>query len=73
MSSLGTILTKTDELKKTIREYSSDTFDAQASNLTTEEAEQIAHQLVSVAIQSLIDLDHLDGVRISSILEDIRS
>lgn len=54
------------KLMNLIREYESDTFSADGSNLKSWEADQIAAKLID-QIE-----DHLDGVRLSAILDEIR-
>lgn len=52
-------------LLQVIREYESDTFSADGSGLKDYEAEQIAAHLID-GIE-----EHLDGVRLSAILDDV--
>lgn len=66
------VLSKFCELIKTVREYESDTFSAEESKLTDAEALKITQSLVLRALDSLIELDELDGVIISEELENIR-
>lgn len=56
----------------TVREYESDTFSASAEKLTEEEAIDITVSLIEHAIEKLIDLETLDGVRLAEELENIR-
>lgn len=56
----------TDKLVVLIREYESDTFSAEDSKITLGESQLIAAKLID-RIE-----DHLDGVTISAILDEIR-
>lgn len=62
--------THTDEavkdLRKIVQEYESDTFSADGSGLRDYELDQVVAHLID-QIE-----DHLDGVRLSAILEKIR-
>ena len=69
---LASIEPKVQELLKTVYKYDSDTFDARGAGLTRNEAVIITTVLVSVALDELIELDRLDGVRLSEELENIR-
>lgn len=60
------------DLNRTVVEYESDTFSASACKLTGEESDKITEELVVYALKQLIDLDTLDGVRLSEELENIR-
>lgn len=66
------IVEKFIELKRVIKDYESDTFSAEGSELTDLEAETIAERLIIRAIQHLIDCDSLDGIDITEELEAIR-
>jgi len=61
-----------DELVEYVADYESDTFSASGEELTKEEAVKIATTLVENNIQNMLDGMRLDGVMISSILEDLR-
>ena len=50
-----------------IREYESDTFSAEGSEITPTEAQQVAYRLINGWAE-----EHLDGVSIDHILYDIR-
>ena len=60
------------ELFTTVAEYESDTFSAEASELTLAEAIKITGSLIGYALEELIDLKRLDGVRLDEELENIR-
>ncbi len=51
-----------------IREYESDTFSAEGSQITATEAQQVAYRLMNWLVEN-----RLDGVMIDSILSDIRN
>lgn len=55
------------ELVKEIVEYESDTFSASSSEITTEEADKVAHELVANW-----KMNYLDGVQIDTFLDKIR-
>lgn len=63
---------KFKELFSTILHYESDTFSASGSELCRQEALLIADKLVCKAIQDLIDTNTMDGIAISSVLEELR-
>ena len=58
---------KFEDLVKHIKEYESDTFSAEGSEITQEEAEKVAERLIGVWVD-----ENLDGVSIDSVLADIR-
>ena len=51
-----------------IMEYESDTFSASASQITPDEARDVARVILAIWID-----DHLDGVRIDAVLDGLRS
>jgi hypothetical protein len=61
-----------EELIETIYEYESTSFSARHSELTYEEAEDIANTLLKCAIMDMINLKVLDGTRITAELEELR-
>jgi hypothetical protein len=63
---------KFDELVKSIMEYESDTFSAERSEITLDEAIEIADKFVCHKIQGLIDTHTMDGVMIDEELAEIR-
>lgn len=69
---LNKISKKAYALFDTIKEYESDTFSAEGSELTEEEAEAITVTLINRALQSMIDTETLDGVTIDEMLSDMR-
>lgn len=69
---LEAIAPKVVELLGEVIGYESDTFSASATELTDSEATKITTELITYALQQLIDTDTLDGVRLSEELENIR-
>lgn len=63
---------KVEELRAVVAEYESDTFSASGAEITEMETDAMTEILVLNAIQSLIDTETLDGVRLSALLEEIR-
>lgn len=59
-------------LLDTVSEYEADTFSASASNLTKQEAGLITIALIDHALTELIELETLDGVRLTEELDNIR-
>ncbi len=59
-------------LVDTVREYESDTFSASACELTDDEAFAITVSLINHALENLIELKNLDGVRLSEELDELR-
>ncbi len=66
------MLLKYHELIDVVREYESDTFSASGSKLKRGEAKKIAEKLVVEDIQSRIDMERMDGLDITDLLEEIR-
>lgn len=63
---------KVIDLLDTVKQYESDTFVSKDEQLTDDEAQAITVELVNFALQRLISLDALDGVRLSEELDAIR-
>jgi len=61
-------MTAQDRLQKTIAEYESDTFSAEGSEITADEALFIAEELITMWAEH-----HLDGVIITEFLEEKRA
>lgn len=61
-----------NELLREVREYESDTFSASGEMLTSAEAVEITDRLICSAIEDLVEMETLDGVRMSELLELIR-
>jgi hypothetical protein len=60
------------ELNRTVVEYESDTFSASAAGLKGEESDKITEEIAAHALKQLVDLETLDGLRLSDELENIR-
>lgn len=60
-------MTALERLQKTIAEYESDTFSAEGSNITPDEALKVASELVAMWTER-----NLDGVIITEMLDDVR-
>jgi predicted Ser/Thr protein kinase len=68
----NTLVPKIASVLDMVGDYESDTFSAEATALTLAEAIKITGTLISYALDELIDLDRLDGVRLSEELDEIR-
>lgn len=58
---------KFEQFVEIIGEYESDTFSAQGSQITPEEAREVAEVILATWVD-----DHLDGVRIDAVLDGLR-
>lgn len=61
------------ELMEVITHYESDTFSAEVTEMTSEEAHEITNILVIGAIEKMLDGNTLDGVDILRALQEVRS